>query len=313
MLRTLRPRDAPALVRLLDEEFPVESALYTKDVGQVERIVRGLFRWDRRLLLGLAAAVGHPIVRFLVIEEDGHVVGTTAVTFPAPRTGFIGAVAVSPAYRRRGLARQLMAEAHRTVRRSGRKFVALGVLDSNEPARALYRSLGYRPVRAMVHLVRPLTGLPAPEPVVGRTPTRRDFPRLAAMANAALPAPVLRVLPVSAGAFRAGPAVAELMGSTTTAWVLDGPDGLAGFVRATVSRATPAGQLSVPTLAGASVEVSRPRLIAQGLRWLHEHGASRAVVEIAQDEAAALLQLGEAGFATAFASTLMVAEVDAHP
>lgn len=311
MLRTLRPRDAAELAEVFQRDFPVESALYEKDSGRLERVVRQLFRWDRRLLLSLAALVGRPIVRFLVVESGGHVVGTTAVTFPARRTGFLGAVAVHPAFRRRGLARRLVLEAHRTVRRSGRPFAALEVLDDNAPAVALYRSLGYHPLRAMRHLVRRSTAVDGTEAPLGRALARADLGPLADLANAALPAEFRELLPVGRGAFHAGPVVMALLDSSTEAWVVDPGGGPLAFLRATVSGASPAGHLSAPVLSPQVDDPTARRLIRQGVRWLHSRGAARAVVEVGADDVRGGALLAAEGFEVAFASTVMRAELDA--
>jgi ribosomal protein S18 acetylase RimI-like enzyme len=67
---------------------------------------------------------------------------------PAPhgsRIGFTEAISVQPEFRRRGLARALLAESLRAVRDAGATRAALGV-DSHNPnqAQALYASMGYR-------------------------------------------------------------------------------------------------------------------------------------------------------------------------
>lgn len=61
------------------------------------------------------------------------------------RTGFTEAISVQPEFRRRGLARALLAESLRAVRDAGATRAGLGV-DSQNPnqAQALYESLGYR-------------------------------------------------------------------------------------------------------------------------------------------------------------------------
>jgi mycothiol synthase len=63
------------------------------------------------------------------------------------RTGFTEAITVQPEFRRRGLARALLAASLRAVRDAGATKAALGV-DSQNPnqAQALYESMGYRVV-----------------------------------------------------------------------------------------------------------------------------------------------------------------------
>lgn len=51
---------------------------------------------------------------------------------------------VDPHVRRRAVGRRLMAQAAEHARRSGASYIALETAADNQPARALYESLGYR-------------------------------------------------------------------------------------------------------------------------------------------------------------------------
>jgi ribosomal protein S18 acetylase RimI-like enzyme len=84
---------------------------------------------------------------------------------PPPAAFYIDALATDATYRRRGLARLLLAEAERQARKRGLPAVALDTTLDNEPARSLYLSAGfdevaYRPpTRALpgfVALVKPV-------------------------------------------------------------------------------------------------------------------------------------------------------------
>ncbi len=67
---------------------------------------------------------------------------------PDPETAVVEAVAVLPEWRGRGVGRRMMVEALRQVRAAGRRRVALYVVEGNEPAVRLYRSLGFQVVWA---------------------------------------------------------------------------------------------------------------------------------------------------------------------
>ena len=84
----------------------------------------------------------------VVAELDGRIVGVLLVVREAPWEGtptgpFIIELFVSPTHRRRGLARRLLIRGIETLADSGAESVGLRVLVDNEPAVALYRSLGF--------------------------------------------------------------------------------------------------------------------------------------------------------------------------
>ena len=63
---------------------------------------------------------------------------------PPPDTLYVDALAVGPAFRRRGVARSLLAEAEAAATAEGLAGVALDTGLHNAPARALYEAAGYR-------------------------------------------------------------------------------------------------------------------------------------------------------------------------
>jgi ribosomal protein S18 acetylase RimI-like enzyme len=92
--------------------------------------------------------------------------GGRAAPSPPASAFYVDALAVDPAFRRRGAARALLAEAERQAREQSLPAVALDTTISNEPARALYASEGfdeiaYRPpgrgLPGFVALVKPLS------------------------------------------------------------------------------------------------------------------------------------------------------------
>ena len=60
--------------------------------------------------------------------------------------GYIANVAVSPAHRRRGIGGKLVQALIERAQTGGASFLTLEVRASNEPALALYRHYGFRPV-----------------------------------------------------------------------------------------------------------------------------------------------------------------------
>lgn len=63
--------------------------------------------------------------------------------------GWIGGLGVLPAYRRRGIGRQIMESLLESAQQSGIQDVQLEVIDKNDRAYALYRSLGFKDHRTL--------------------------------------------------------------------------------------------------------------------------------------------------------------------
>jgi aminoglycoside 6'-N-acetyltransferase len=85
-------------------------------------------------------------IRVLVAEAEGGPVGTARVEFgerPYFRIADIRRVYVQPAWRRQGIATELMRVAEETARQGGAKEVRLTVIAENAAAIAFYRRLGY--------------------------------------------------------------------------------------------------------------------------------------------------------------------------
>ncbi|MCU0907039.1 MAG: GNAT family N-acetyltransferase [Rhodobacteraceae bacterium] len=104
--------------------------------------------WDR---LGIGAARQAVMDRVagpktvIAAEVDGHPAGLVFAALDQ-RIGMVHAMAVDPAFRRRGLARGMLAAAARWARQGGADTLALAVTDANGPARALYGAAGFVPV-----------------------------------------------------------------------------------------------------------------------------------------------------------------------
>jgi ribosomal protein S18 acetylase RimI-like enzyme len=84
----------------------------------------------------------------LVAEEDGQPVGFALARPENARVGYLSDVYVRPAFRRRGIARALMAAASAAL---GSELLSLTVDVTNEEARTAYRRLGFRD--ESIHLI----------------------------------------------------------------------------------------------------------------------------------------------------------------
>jgi ribosomal protein S18 acetylase RimI-like enzyme len=79
---------------------------------------------------------------FLVGELDSRIVASCMAGYEGHR-GWINYLAVSPEHRRRGLARQIMAEAERLLRAAGCPKINLQIRSANMDVIAFYRSIGF--------------------------------------------------------------------------------------------------------------------------------------------------------------------------
>ncbi len=73
---------------------------------------------------------------------SNHVVGF-AISFPRTDFGYVSVVAVTPAFRRRGLASALVATAIRYLQIRGLEVVRIDAWEDSPPAVLCYESLGF--------------------------------------------------------------------------------------------------------------------------------------------------------------------------
>jgi GNAT superfamily N-acetyltransferase len=83
---------------------------------------------------------------FLVAEVDGEPAGCGAWRALRDGVAEIKRVYVAPAFRRRGLAQEVVARLERSAAAAGHRSVVLNTGDRQPEAIALYESAGYRPV-----------------------------------------------------------------------------------------------------------------------------------------------------------------------
>jgi [ribosomal protein S18]-alanine N-acetyltransferase len=97
------------------------------------------FRFSRRAMRGFAEAKGAISV---LAEADGELTGFCIVQMEE-RVGYVVTLDVAIIWRRRGLARLLMAEAETKVRAAGGTAMALHVFPENAGAVRFYEAIGY--------------------------------------------------------------------------------------------------------------------------------------------------------------------------
>ena len=113
-------------------------------VVRLEDICLGEDAWSRGLVeQGIAAAL--PTVSYLVAEVDGTVVGH-AVASAAGDDAELQRIAVDPAYRRRGLAGELLAAVVERAVAGGATRLLLEVREDNATAADFYAAQGFEEV-----------------------------------------------------------------------------------------------------------------------------------------------------------------------
>ncbi len=141
-------RDASAYLELLDA--------YARDpMGRGQALPEQVLR---RLPRDLAA---HPGAHGLLAESDGKAVGFATCfvgysTFLARPLLNVHDIAVLPAWRRRSVARQLLAAIAELGRRLDCCRITLEVREDNAAARGVYRDAGFRPAPCSLFMEKPL-------------------------------------------------------------------------------------------------------------------------------------------------------------
>jgi ribosomal protein S18 acetylase RimI-like enzyme len=79
---------------------------------------------------------------FLGAFEDNRLVGAVIVSCDT-RKGWINRLAVDPNYRHRGIAKALIAEAEKTLRKRGIQIFCALIENYNEESRELFKKYGY--------------------------------------------------------------------------------------------------------------------------------------------------------------------------
>jgi ribosomal protein S18 acetylase RimI-like enzyme len=143
------PQDLDTLQQIIPEAFQYPEnpswSINHEDVEELTDMVKMLKRLNP--LFSVIGLVWTPIrdrLHGYIWEEDGKPVGLCNVSRQGKSdTWEIGNVAVIPAYRRRGIARQLVEACVQLAKEHGAKQIVLDVIQGNTPARELYLELGF--------------------------------------------------------------------------------------------------------------------------------------------------------------------------
>ena len=143
MISWRRDPSQPGRGYALTSEFDIVEA-NLRDLGELRKLERECFELDAWPLIDLVAVLTFPGIIRLKAVVDGKMVGFVASDLRRGQDlAWIVTIGVLPAFRRRGIARELMyaCEARLTAKR-----IRLSVRRNNLPAIELYQTEGYAQV-----------------------------------------------------------------------------------------------------------------------------------------------------------------------
>ncbi len=236
-----------------------------------------------------------------VWEEERKIVGNITVnrTRASSRRWLISNLAVSKAYRGRGVARGLMFAGMELVKEYSGASVALQVRADNEPARRLYDSLGFKEISGSAHLhvsfiprvqIQPLPGNLVIRPRNGGLKDTREAYNLA---SAATPSNTQKEWPLRQNQFRItgdpiGNFFRRLVGDGASShWVVE--DGARFVALLNVRPGTWRQPHSIDLLVHPDWRGSLEKpLISRALEYLHHWPGRELVVKHATDHPEAI-------------------------
>ena len=112
-----------------------------RHVPQIAELERRCFSdpWSEA---SVRSELENPLSRWLAAEMDNRLIGYVGSQTAAGLSDMMN-LAVAPEYRRMGVARELVSALAEELRRAGSEALMLEVRASNEPAIALYGSMGF--------------------------------------------------------------------------------------------------------------------------------------------------------------------------
>lgn len=151
------PEDISEIAELLDISFSASLDLAARQMlRQVSWLASlGKRAWDLCCLLG--AVNPEEWNHSVVWQENGRIVGNVTLTHRRPQKGawLVSNVAVTPDYRRRGIARQLTRFAIAQIRSWGGRELYLQVDADNLSAANIYKEFGFREIDCRVTWIHP--------------------------------------------------------------------------------------------------------------------------------------------------------------
>ena len=128
-------REELALEYLRIQESDIPELLAADQEGYPDPWTQGMFRQE----------IINPVSEFFVVRNDGNLVAYVGF-WMALDEAHITKVTVLPAYRQRGIGREVLEWLLRRAEQMGANLARLEVRESNAPARALYVAAGFEQI-----------------------------------------------------------------------------------------------------------------------------------------------------------------------
>lgn len=223
-IRELRmPSDLPAIADLFAKAFHYpenpEWNAQSDDKEDLARTIQTLRHiWP---LIRLAQWISKPMrdfARGFVWEEDRQIGGAVITQRSgSTNTWTIVTVGVLPAFRRRGLAKELLTRTLDDIRSRGGTHITLSVIAQNVPAYSLYRDLGFEHYSSEIsYYLSPQDSIVAPTPISDYTEAtldRFDWEKPYDLAQRITPDEVSKYVPIEVGQYKK-PAIARIIART---------------------------------------------------------------------------------------------------
>ncbi len=311
-------RDLRDVADLIEQAFGQEPDRAGQSVASEFRVLA----WWGPLLWALDhMSMGGEGLTGFVWEEDGRVVGNLTLSreWASPRCWLISNVVVAPAYRRQGIARQLMEAALDFVAARRAAWAFLMVRRENQAAIRLYETMGFAEVGGRVTLrrefpPRPVAEAPMPPGRTVREVTFRDGRALADLARAATPETLQRIQPVQPDAWfseaegGAGGWLLNLLGRRSHRRVLEEAGRLLAYARLDIGRRKH-HRLRFMALPHARGQVEEP-LLSRMLNALAGARALPVLADVGAEERPAIEILRARGFAESRWLLVMARQVE---
>lgn len=313
-LRRLDPaRDLGPLAHLIEIAFADELSFGASAIAreiQAQSFFGPVF-W----VLSRISATFRELLTGFVWEEGGTLVGNTTITRAdgVANDWIISNVAVLPAYRRRGIADELVGAAIEYARQRGAHRILLQVRADNEAARRLYLKHGFVTVEVVSQLRASGAAPPPWQPnprVAIRMPVPARWYEAYDLARASIPLAVQRLRPLRPDAFqvrvhaRVDRLVEWLTGRRRERWWAEVDGRLRGLLTIERGRGPSRMEFIIHPEGRGVVE---PDLTRHALERLRGENRLRANVPTYQSEAIASLR--ECGFTEIRALEQMVLEI----
>jgi len=151
LIRDFRKSDLNDLLDVASQSFAEEFEISGFDPDRVRDMVDRMFGILGRIFLGILKLSGREPMKIFVAEVDNRVVGMTMVN-NRKKVGYIANVMMHPAYRRKGIATELMKNTLNHIQKKKNRAV-LHVISTNTPAKNLYTKLGFKKFESITYMV----------------------------------------------------------------------------------------------------------------------------------------------------------------